>query len=118
MKRAMSLLIALGAAALLAIALLSTGVLPIPGQQAAPHPPCAELPTRTEVADALTEHDDLVTQIQSVGAQVSVDVGSPCADQPDRALVRITYDDEAERDRIDSIMERSGFGVPAQVIEG
>lgn len=118
MKRAISALIALGAAALLAAVLFGTGVVPVPGQQAAPHPPCEELPTRAEVEDALITHDDLVREIQAVGAKVQIDVGTPCSDEPDRALVRITYTEGADRDRIDNVMSKSGFGVPAQVAGG
>lgn len=118
MKRGMSALIALGAAALLAVVLFATGIVPVPGQEAAPHPPCQDLPTRAEVTDALTTHDDLVREIQAVGAQVQVDVGAPCSNEPDRALVRITYNEADDRDRINDVMSKSGFGVPAQVEKG
>lgn len=117
MKRAPSIVVGLGAAAVLAVGLLVSGVLPVPGQDAAPHPPCEELPSRGEVDDALAQNPGLVEDLESIGSSVSVETGLPCDDQPDRALVRIIYTSGDQRGQIDTLLQQDTFGVPAQVIQ-
>lgn len=87
MKRALPIIAGLGAAAVLAVGLLAGGVIPVPGQDAAPHPPCADLPSLTEVDDALARNPGLVEEIEGVGPSVSVEVGEPCDDRPSAALI-------------------------------
>jgi|GEM_PF-6076719 len=112
MKRAIPLLVALGGVAVTGVALVSSGAVALPGQQASTHPPCAELPTPAAVTHALGQHTSLVKQLQGIGTQVSV--GTPCDGQPDKALVLITYKSAAQQDGIVAIMNSDGFGVPAQ----
>lgn len=117
MKRAAPIIAGLGTVAVLAVGLLVSGVIPVPGQDAAPHPPCADLPSRAEVDDALAQNPGLVEEIEGIGSSVSVEVGEPCDDQPDRGLVRITYRSDDQRAAIDTLLQEQTFGVPAQVIQ-
>lgn len=117
MRRALPIIIGLAAVAVLAVGLLVSGVVRPPGQDAAPHPPCDELPTRSEVDDALAQNPELVEAVEAVGSSVSVAAGEPCDDQPDKALVRITYRSADQRAQIDTLLQDDSFGVPAQVIE-
>lgn len=94
------------------------GVAPSFGGGDSARPPCEQLPDRKKVADAVASHEDLVTRIQNVGSEVKVNVATPCAGQPDRAIVRITYTTNAEQEGVDAILQREGFGVPAELVGG
>lgn len=82
-------------------------------------PPCDRLPQRTQVESALAEHADLVRALEATGSGVGVRAGRPCADDPDRSLVTVTWSSGAEREAVDRLLTRSdGFGVPVEVVRG
>ena len=79
---------------------------------------CADLPTRTEVENALALHADLVRRIEAVGADdgsVWVEVVAPCHERPDRAEIMITYRGGTDRERIEAILAEESFGVPVSL---
>ena len=81
-------------------------------------PACGELPSGSAVATALAGHRDLTAQIEAVGSGVHVTRRSPCSDQPDRALVTITYRTSSERTKVDDVLTTAdGFGVPVELVE-
>jgi hypothetical protein len=80
-------------------------------------PPCDQLQNQQTVARALASNPDLVAQLEAVGSGVTVDIDTPCDDQPDRALVRITYDSDDEWDGINAIMTQQSFGVGVDVVK-
>jgi len=47
---------------------------------------------------------------------VAVDVATPCDDQPDRAIVRITYATDDEWEGVDAILTQEGFGVAVELV--
>lgn len=79
-------------------------------------PPCDQLPDRQAVVDALASHEELATRIQDVGPGVTVEVATPCDDQPDRAIVRITYETDDEWEGVDAIIREEGFGVAVELV--
>jgi len=82
-------------------------------------PACSELPSASAVNSALSGHRDLTAQIEAVGSGVHVTRTSPCSDQPDRALVAITYHTGTERTKVDHLLTTAdGFGVPVELVEG
>jgi hypothetical protein len=95
---------------------LLTGAVPLSNGHNSARPPCEQLPDRQAIVDAVASHEDLVTRIQEVGPGVKVDVATPCEDQPDRAIVRITYATDAEWEGVDSILGQEGFGVAAELV--
>jgi hypothetical protein len=71
------------------------------------------------VDTALAANRDLTARIEAVGPGVRVTRTSPCADQPDRALVTITCRTSIERTRVDHVLTTAdGFGVPVVLVEG
>jgi hypothetical protein len=104
------LLIVAGIAAL-------AGVNPLDNGRDSTRPPCAQLPDRQAVDDALASHQDLVTRIEAVGSDVEVGVATPCDEPPDRAIIRITYQSDDEWDGIQAILTQEGFGVAVEVVE-
>jgi hypothetical protein len=107
---------AVGAASVgLAVAL--GGIGPLTGSDVA-RPACHQLPNRTEVVAALADHPGLTTRIEAAGDGVHVTSTTPCADEPDRALVTITYRTSSERAKVDHILTtQDGFGVPAELVK-
>lgn len=79
-------------------------------------PPCEQLPDRQAVVDALASHGELVRRMEDIGPGVTVDVATPCDDQPDRAIVRITYATEDEWRGVDAILRQEGFAVAVELI--
>jgi hypothetical protein len=93
------------------------GVIPLSRGGDSARPPCEQLPDRQTVADAVASHEDLVTRIRDVGPGVTVDVATPCEGQPDRAIVRITYETDDEREGVDAILrQEDGFGAPVELV--
>jgi hypothetical protein len=93
------------------------GVAPLSGGRDSARPPCEQLPDRESVADAVASHEDLVARIQNVGPGVEVGVATPCEGQPDRAIIRITYTTNNEREGVDAILQQEkGFGVPVELV--
>ena len=79
------------------------------------HPPCEQLPDRTDVVQAIAEHTSLVDQLTAVGDGVDVAVGTPCSD-PDQGLVMVRVATADEEASVREILGNSdGFGVPAVV---
>ncbi len=110
---ALVLVAALGAAG----AGVLPGVIPLLRGHDSARPPCEQLPDRQSVVDAVASHQDLVTRIHNVGPGVEVDVATPCEDQPDRAIVRITYATDDEWKGVDAILRRDeGFGVAVELV--
>lgn len=82
------------------------------------HPPCEELPTRTEADAALTGNQALAADIEALGDGISVVVGTPCPEGQDRALIQVTYGSGSEHEAIgDLLRHRDGFGVPVHLVE-
>lgn len=82
---------------------------------APPHPPCGELPTREEVAEAISRHTTLVDELTAAGDGVEVTIGTPCPDT-DQALVTVRVTNSEEEDAVREILgDSDGFGVPATV---
>jgi hypothetical protein len=79
-------------------------------------PPCEQLPDQQAVADALATHQDLARRIQEVGPGVTVEVATPCEDQPERAILRITYATDDEWEGVDAILREESFGVAVEVV--
>ncbi len=101
---------------LVAGAILLSGVFPRTSEYDAVRPPCERLPDRRTALDAVTSHQDLVRQLQEAGPGVAVDVATPCDDQPDRVVVRITYTNDDEGQGIRDILGHEGFGVAVEVV--
>jgi hypothetical protein len=100
------------------LAAVISGVGPLRAADVA-RPACSDLPSRTAVSTALANHLDLTGQIEAVGAGVHVTSTSPCTDQPERALVTITYSTSAERTGVNHILTTAdGFGVPVELANG
>lgn len=79
------------------------------------HPPCDQLPSQAEAAEALASHEDLAGEIKALGDDITVGVGKPCPGQ-DRGLVMVSYDTKSERNAIaDLLSRREGFGVPVHL---
>lgn len=116
MKRSTGWLVLIGAALLAAALAVVLGVIqPLTSPDVA-RPPCDQLPHRADVARALDGNRALVDQIEATGGTVHVTNDTPCADQPDKALVMISYHSEDEREAIDRILTtQDGFGVPVQL---
>lgn len=55
--------------------------------------------------------------MRQVGPGVQVAVASPCAGQPDQALVSIKYTTDAERVGVAAILQHEGFGVAAELVK-
>jgi hypothetical protein len=82
------------------------------------HPPCAELPTAAEARAALKGNEPLVTEIEALGTDISVAVGSPCPEGQARGLIQVIYGSKAEREAIGSLLgRRDGFGVPVHLVQ-
>lgn len=116
MNRVLVILGALVVVLLIIASGLLTGVIPRSSDRDSERPPCDQLPERQEVADALAAHGELATRIRGVGPGMTVDVAAPCDDQPDRAIVRITYATDDEWEGVHAILTQEGFGVAAQVV--
>jgi len=79
------------------------------------HPPCEQLPSRSQVAQAIDQHAGLVERLAAAGDGVEVVVGTPCSD-PDRALVAVRVKTSKEEASVREILgDSDGFGVPAIV---
>lgn len=116
MNRGSVLVVCLLAAMLTVGAGVLFGVIPLSRGQDSARPPCEQLGNRKSVADAVASHEDLVTRIRNVGPGVKVDVATPCAGQPERAIVRITYATDAEWKGVDAILRHEGFGVAVELV--
>lgn len=102
---------------LMAGAGVATGVVPLSGSGDSARPPCEQLPGIKSVEDAVASHEDLVTRIRDVGTGVDVAVATPCQDQPNKAIVRINYTTDAEREGVDAILrQEDGFGAPVELV--
>lgn len=116
MNRVLVILGALVVVVLIAVAGLLFGVDPLPRSRDSERPPCEQLPDRQAVVDALASHQELVARIHGVGPGVKVDVATPCDDQPERAIVSITYATDDEWKGVDAILTQEGFGVAVEVV--
>ena len=82
------------------------------------HPPYDQLPTVVEATAALAEHQDLAEEIKALGDGISVEVGKPFPDHPDRGLIMVSYRSRSERNAIrDLLGQREGFGVPVHIVK-
>lgn len=82
------------------------------------HPPCEELPTRAEATAALDRNRTLVADLEKLGRDISVGVGTPCPEGQDRALIQVTYGSDKEHEAVgDLLVRRDGFGVPVHLVE-
>ncbi|WP_433271929.1 hypothetical protein ACQPZF_14515 [Actinosynnema sp. CS-041913] len=82
------------------------------------HPPCDQLPSPTEVSAGLTGNKELADEIRAVGGDVSVDVGTPCDGDRNRALIQVTYGSADEREAVQRLLSAgTGFGVPVHLVE-
>ncbi|WP_079513952.1 hypothetical protein [Rossellomorea marisflavi] len=82
------------------------------------HPPCGKLPKQSEVNDAIETHPDMVNDIEALGEDVIVNVGTPCENFEDQALIEVLYDSKADREAISNYLGRSeGFGVPVHLVK-
>jgi len=115
-NRVRVLLICLFAAVLTVGAGAVFGVRPWSRGYESARPPCEQLPNRASVVDAVAAHEDLVTRIRDVGPGVQVAVATPCAGQPDRAIVSIKYTTDAEWKGVDALLRQEGFGVAAELV--
>jgi hypothetical protein len=111
--------VVIGVAAALLVAgigaVLLYGLIPTSGDA---HPPCDQLPTVAEATSGLAGNPGLADEIEGVGDGVAVEVGKPCSEGEDRALVKVTYESDSERDAIrDLLMRGDGFGVPVYLEE-
>ncbi|KZM57208.1 MAG: hypothetical protein C6W58_10450 [Bacillaceae bacterium] len=89
---------------------------PMPSKNA--HPPCEQLPSVQEVAKALDDHQDFVKKIENIGKNIQVEVGQPCSDDSDRALIEVTYDSKDEEESIRELIKNSeGLGVPIYLVK-
>lgn len=95
---------------------LLTGVVPLPRGRDSARPPCEQLPDRQTAVDAVASHEDVVTRIENVGPGVKVNVATPCDDQTDRAIVRITYSSDDEWRGVNAILTQEGFGVEVELV--
>jgi hypothetical protein len=110
-------LAAAGAAiAVIAVAGVVLGVIRPPFTGKSPSLPCEQLSDRVTVEQALAQHADLVDRIHGAAPAAKVTVSTPCAGQPDKALITIRYTTADEQAAIDTIMRRDSFGVPAELI--
>jgi hypothetical protein len=79
------------------------------------HPPCEQLPSRADVAQAIAEHNSLADRLTAVGDGVEVIVGNPCPD-PDQALVMVRVATAKDEASVREVLGNSdGFGVPSVV---
>lgn len=116
MNRVGVFLVCLVAILLIAGTALFSGVIPRTSEYDAVRPPCERLPDRQTALDAVASHQDLVRQLQDAGPGVTVAVATPCEDQPDRGVVRITYTNDDEGKGIRDILGQEGFGVAVEVV--
>lgn len=74
--------------------------------------PCEALPTPDEVKQVLTEHPDLVQEIEAVHpGYVTVEIDELTC--PDRADIVIYYPSHQDREKIEAILQSNTFfGVP------
>lgn len=92
------------------------GWLPIKSQNT--HPSCDQLPSVGEVANALEKNEDFIKEIESLSENIQVEVGQPCSNDQDRALVQITYVTKSEEKSIRHLITiREGFGVPIHLVK-
>lgn len=91
-------------------------VIPLPLGKNVGHLPCEQLPDKSSVLEALASHSDLADRLQNVGPGVKIEVATPCDEQPDKALIRISYATKAEREGIDRVLSQEGFGVPVELV--
>lgn len=77
------------------------------------HPPCDELPSVDEAAEGLAGDPAFAEEIEALGDGITVAVGRPCPEDPDRGLILVTYGSRSERDAIREMLgHRDGVGVP------
>lgn len=92
------------------------GVVPVKRGHDSARPPCDQLPDRATVVAAIEAHGDLVARFEAVGPGVQVRAESPCKDDPERSIVRVTYGSDEEWKGVDAILREDGFGVAVEVI--
>jgi len=109
--------LAIGVAVVLVAGGLTFGLVRLPIAQGSPSLPCEQLVDKATAADALARRPDLVARVEGTGTGVKVGVTTPCAGQPERALITIRYTAGAEETAINTIMRHDGFGVPAQLVK-
>lgn len=95
---------------------VSFGLVPRLGGDDSARPPCEQLPDREAVVDAMSSQEDLVSRIQNVGSGVEIEIATPCEGQPEKAIVRVEYTTDTEREGVDGILQQEGFGVPVELI--
>ncbi len=77
--------------------------------------PCERLPTEAEVRQVVTEHSDLIDQIESVNpGNVGVEVSTPNC--PGKADLLIWYASHRNRQEIETILgSETFFGIPVRL---
>lgn len=76
-------------------------------------PPCAQLPGKARVTEAIAQRGNLVDRLTGAGGEVVA--GSPCEDK-DKSLVTVRVStDEAETAVGEVLGNSEGFGVPATI---
>lgn len=91
--------------------------IPFPGKQEFARPSCGKLPSKSAVEEALVNHRDLVARLEKVGEGVNVEVATPCEEDTNQAVIRISYKTKAERDGISSILADQGFGTAVELVK-
>jgi hypothetical protein len=114
MKTSRLVLIVGSVAAALVAAGLATGLLRFP-HAGDSRPPCDQLPTREQADRALRSHSALKDRILSDAKGVSVHVSMPC-DGQDRALIRVSYSQDSQREAVQTALLDGGFGVPVELV--
>lgn len=91
--------------------------IPFPGKQDYARPPCEKLLSKETVEKAFSSRQDLVARLQDVGPGVKVEVATPCADQPEKALIRIWFKTKAEEEGISAILNKDSFKVHVEPVK-
>lgn len=115
------LLLAVGlAAAALFTSRFGSTMLPSPlSKSKETHPPCDQLPTRAEAQKAIDEHPEYIGRIKAVSPTVTVRADSPGCEDPNRALVIITYANDDDLPRLEEVLvQNTGIGSPLYLQKG
>ncbi|EIT83648.1 hypothetical protein A374_19050 [Fictibacillus macauensis ZFHKF-1] len=69
---------------------------------------CNKLPDVSEVKQVMNEHFYVIKQIKKVGKNIKVEVGKPCSNDENRAVVQIMYHTEKEFEVINQLLNEDG----------
>lgn len=77
------------------------------------HPPCNQLPTVTEVDQAMENNQKFVEKIEALGDGVQVHLDKPCDKDTNRGLIKVSYSSNSEHKAISNLLNlNEGLGVP------